>query len=537
MFLALLALALTGSTAGALAAEAASPLRRISAVVLPPFAEGAAGRELALGIADRAGAELFATGSYKHFHLRQVLAAARRHGMDAEALGRPAQALRAVRILAAASGAFGSLQRRAGGGWTLVCTAFDTRSGKRIDRRAALPADTARALMEGGRLMASALADLHAERLTGPSAAAGLHPHSSSGPAVEAYLACYAVLVDQPLGLRTSLTLDPQRIAEARSSCKRAVELDPDFAAAWAALSLAQALAFENQAAAEALGKAQRAKGYLPYANIARYWLATRFRSSAEGARVLREAVRVHPGALIFAMQLGEHLNITGRYAEALETWEQVLDMVPGSPYALAQKGYSLARLGRLEESIATSRTASDMDPDCLDLKLELASRLVDARKLDEAEALLLPMCRDPRCYGEILLRLGYVYLLERKDDKAEDLFGRALAMAKGPDEWRTRGRARYDLAIVSARRGKLGEAERHLLAAAEEGFIFAELIEKDPDLEPLSGRAAIKTLGGGKRAAKKLILHATPFPVDFAGKPVPDAARPQPPQMTGVTF
>ena len=136
----------------------AKDLRRLSAVVLPPYAsEGGAAQRLAWGMADRAGAELLETGSYNHFHLKQVLSMARSHNMAAEALGKPAQALRAVRILGADSGVFGSLNRLKDGRWRLVFTAFEAGSNRLHNGRSDLPADTAKAVEAGGRVLAGAL--------------------------------------------------------------------------------------------------------------------------------------------------------------------------------------------------------------------------------------------------------------------------------------------------------------------------------------------------------------------------------------------
>ena len=282
--------------------------------------------------------------------------------------------------------------------------------------------------------------------------------------------------------------------------------------------------------------KAQSVKGYLAFQRIAQYWWTTRFEGSAEGASVLRRSIKEFPGALIFLTYLGEHLNITRDYAEALETWNQYLDLLEESPYAMAQKGYSLARLKKLDESIEITRRAVNLDTASMDLKLELASRLVDAKKLGPAEAILAPLENNKYVYGEVLLRLGYIYLLQKSDDRAEQLFRRTLTIATTPSEWRTRGRTRYDLAIVMARKGRLAAAERHLLDAANEGFMVQELLKTNADLHVLADRPKVAHLFKNFQIKrKKPILMVSPFPVDYSGKIVPDAKRP--PTMTGVSF
>jgi tetratricopeptide (TPR) repeat protein len=524
----------------ALAAEALpAPVpgpKRISAAVFPPRAEDAEGRQLAMGLADRAGGLLFASGSYDHFHVKQLLAMTRHHVLTLDrlaAIDGPEGALQACSILGARAGVAGSLTRRAGGGWVLELTAFDRDTGRRQTARVELPADAAVAVREGGRAMAVALAALHGTKLP---ADPGIHPDTTSGPAMQAYLGCFTTLVSQPMGLRASQVLDRQALAGARAACQRAVELDPSFAAAWATLSLALSLSFENEEAARALERAQRAPGYLPFARLSRYWLATRFQGHEDGARVLGDALVAYPGALIFLTSLGEHLNVSKRYEEAQEAWERYLTIVPRSAFGLAQQGYALARLGRLEEAIKLTRQACDLDTGSLELKLELASRLVDAQQLPEAETLLLSLASSKRVYGEVLLRLGYLYLLERKDELARVHLENALELSRGATEWRTRGRTRVDLAVLAARRGDMDGAEKLLVAAAEEGFGVEDLLAQFEELKPLAAKKDFaERLKAPRPQAGREVLFVTPFPVDALGETRLDGARPPP--ITGIRF
>ncbi len=510
--------------------------QRISAAVFPPRAEDAEGRQLAMGLADRADGLLQASGSYDHFHLKQLLAMTRHHALTLDRLASidgPEGATQATAVLGARAGVAGALTRRAGGGWVLELTAFDRDTGQRRAARVELAADTAVAVREGGRALAAALAGLHGTRLPADQ---GVHPDTASGPAMAAYLGCFTTLVHQPMGLRASQVLDRQALAGARAACQRAVELDPAFAAAWATLSLAQSLSFQNEEAARALERAQRAPGYLPFARLARYWLATRFQGHEDGARVLGDALEAHPGALLFVTSLGEHLNVSRRFEEALDVWDRYLRLVPKSAFGLAQKGYSLARLGRLEESIKLSRQACDLDTGSQDLKLELASRLVDAQQLPEAETLLVNLASSRRVYGEILLRLGYVYLLERKDGEARVHLENALELARGPAEWRTRGRTRVDLAVLAARRGDQAGAERLLVEAAAEGFGVEDLLAQFEELRPLAARKdLVARLRPPPPRAGAERIFATPFPVDTRGETRLDG--PRPPPITGVRF
>lgn len=409
---------------------------------------------------------------------------------------------------------------------------YDLRRSKLVQKRIVLPKAIASAVQKGAMALASSVASLDSVKVPKDKR---VQPDCNSSKAMSDYLSCAAVLIEQPLGLRKSHVVDPARLKGAGKKCELATRLDPHFGAAWALLSLTRAMSLDGQQASKALQQASGTTGYMPFFTLAKYWLATRFDSSQKGQDVLSEAVRAQPGALIFRTYLGEHLNITRKYKKALGVWDRYLAVVPRSPYAMAQKAYSLARLGKLDEAISLTRKAVALDEDSLDLKLELASRLVDAKKLKEAETILLPLVDHPKVFGELLLRLGYVYMLEKKDTEAEKYFKRALNIAKGPNEWRTRGRSNYDLAIVYARKGDLAAAEKRLLAAAKEGFMMKDLLKTNPDLQVLSKRKSVRHLfHDPDLKLSKSIFSTSPFPLDASGALDPNAKRTA---ITGFTF
>jgi tetratricopeptide (TPR) repeat protein len=459
---------------------------------------------------------------------------ARRHAISLGDLAKPEIALRAATLIGAECGVTGTLTRTKAGSWTLTATAFDRRSDKRQSLTVELGADAAVAVRTGGRALAAAVAGFDGIELV--KAGTLVHPETASAEAMTAYLTCYATLVEQPMGLREAHVVDAKRIAAARKRCEAAVSLDATFAPAWAALSLASALAFENEAAAEALAKARAIDAYVPMTPIAHYWLATRFKSNPEGAAVLNAAVARAPGALILLTYLGEHLNITKDYQGALDAWDQYLALGIDSPHALVQKGYALSHLGRIDEAVRVSEEAQRKDPTSLDIRLELAGRLIDAKKLEAAEAVLKPMLDEAGVTGEIMLRLGWVNLLVKRDEEALRLFKRALAVAIGPSEWRTRGRARYDLAILAIRQGRLDEAEDRILDAHKDGYVGPDLLATDPDLKLIAKRPRIAALVKAPDVKTLLApLVATPFATNGVGEI--DLKAKRPPAMTGFSF
>ncbi len=504
---------------------------RWTPALFPPMAQGKAAEELAMGIVARANAELYATNRYNHLHTKQVLSMARHHGYDGEKLADLDVARKAAKVLNVKRAGSGKLTAKKGGGWTYDFVVFATDGDRKAYKKVELPTGTAAAVKEGGHALAEAMAALDGVTLaTGKT----LHPETDSDKAMKAYLSCYATLIRQPMGIRNPAVIADKKLQKAVNDCEIATKADKYFYAAWAAQSLAYSLQGKDRKASVALVPARDARGYLPFYYLARYWLITRYRTGFQGAQVMRVAVQKHPGSLIYKTYLGEHLNVTRQYKEALSVWEDYLQQFPGNAFAMANKGYALARLGRMSESIEISEKAVEADPMSDNIKLELASRYVDAARLDDAQKLLEPLAKKKNARGELLLRLGYVYLLKKQNKKAEKLLKRALKVAKGPAEWRTRGRTKYDLAILAVRKKQLKRAEKYLLQADKEGFKMATSLKFDPDLLQLSQRKAVKHLfieAGIGETSKNQPKQATPFPVGPGGELRPNGLRPQEPE------
>ncbi|MEM6733850.1 MAG: hypothetical protein AAF658_19975, partial [Myxococcota bacterium] len=312
--------------------------KRITPAIFPPHSDNAAGIELGYGIADVAGAALYQSGAYHHLHIKQILSVARQRAWTSADLATDEMKKAADALFGAPVGAYGTLARSSAG-WRMTMTVF--RGNRTAPVEVNLPSDAAQAVQLGGNAVAAAIASFDTTEL----ADSKVHPRSRSGAAMSAYLSCYGVLVRQPMGLRESRVVEVAKLATARKDCEEAVKLDPGFVDAWAALSLASSLSLENERAAEALKQTRGSNAYIPLAILSEYWLTTRFESHTAGANVLRKGLATFPGALILRSYLGEHLNITREYQEALDVWNRYLGAVGRSPYALSQKAYSMARL------------------------------------------------------------------------------------------------------------------------------------------------------------------------------------------------
>ena len=347
---------------------------------------------------------------------------------------------------------------------------------------------------------------------------------------------CHAVLIRQPVGIDNPSVISMSDLAAAVDACRKATVADPQFQAAWSGLGLALALQGDDAKAVEALPKVKPESGYQPMYWVARYWLVTRYQSNEAGAALLRAAIEKHPGFLLARGYLGEHLNAVQRHEEALIAFKEYAALVPNSPYALSRVGYTLARLGRHDEALDWARRALELEPTSRDLVLELGSRHVDAGKFDKAIEILKPVASLPDADGEALLRLGYAYLGKKDLDSAEPLFRKAEAAATKPSQWRTRGRAKFDIAKVLVRRGDAKKASQVVLEALKEGFKPYSLAREDEDLVAIAKQVQADL---DRDRFSKVDLEtrqavppreASPFPLTSAGEIDLRQKRPTPP-------
>jgi serine/threonine protein kinase len=165
-------------------------------------------------------------------------------------------------------------------------------------------------------------------------------------------------------------------IAEATACFQRAVELDPGFAAAWAALADSYtvagyfSMAPPGQMMPKALTAARRsvkidpelAEGYCALAMGLLLWE----RDYAGAERAFRRCLELNPQYTqgrcwyaVFNLQW-----VQGRLAEGLAEVQRAYEVDPLSAYAAALLGVALGTAGQTAEGIAFCRTGAQRDPD-----------------------------------------------------------------------------------------------------------------------------------------------------------------------------
>jgi TolB-like protein/class 3 adenylate cyclase/Tfp pilus assembly protein PilF len=203
--------------------------------------------------------------------------------------------------------------------------------------------------------VASAIADQLKTKLSGAEQKAVAEKPTQNAAAYDAYL--HAVAIDD------AVTLDITK--QAAPLYAEAVRLDPQFALAWARLSIARSQLYFN--------------GIDPQTNT--------------GAAVKEEADR----AIALQPELGEAWLAQGVYRYrvlrdfqgALQSYEEAFKRLPNSPFVLEQMAHLERRLGQFDAAQKHYQAAAELDPRNIGILSTVADTLASVRRFDEAQAIL----------------------------------------------------------------------------------------------------------------------------------------------------
>jgi tetratricopeptide (TPR) repeat protein len=407
---------------------------------------------------------------------------------------------------------------------------FDV-DGKRFGNVEIKAKESFDALNSVGALVIGLLKDVGAIDLKVPDPVT-VSPKTKKLGALLTYANCYQVLVQQSIGIRQPVMLNDSLVDEAIELCEESKRLDGSFEATRAALGLAYALKGRKRQAELYLGSVKNSKAMLPLYWIGKFWVLSRYYNVDQALEVLEDAIDIYPGFLLARGYLGESLNTMRRSDAALKIFEAYLDQVPNQPWVMGQLGYTYSKLRKSDAAIQWTKKGLRTNPDDGVLMLMLASRMVDTNRLEDSVSILRRIINEGNRRGEVYLRLGYSLLLLDRHSEAERYFRTALMKSSTASEWRTRGRARYDLAKLWMRLDNPDNAIRQLRMAVKEGFRNLRYFELDPDFAPLQkDRRFKKLIKNVKIGAKKDFRFLSPFLVNnntghFTKKPFKTKTR-----------
>jgi tetratricopeptide (TPR) repeat protein len=303
-----------------------------------------------------------------------------------------------------------------------------------------------------------------------PSAGA-IGPDTASQEALLEYAACSVSLMAQPLGLRNPIVVDQAVLKQSEELCLGALRHGDNFADPHAELALIAALRGDREKAEAELKKARQSETFNSSYHLAKFWVLSRYYDVELALQTLREAIRVHPGFMLGRGYLGEALLALGRAEDSEKAFRDYLAAAPRQSWVMGQIGYALAKQRKYDEAVEWTEKGLRTRPGDAELLLQLASRFIDTGRHAEAVTLLKRVVSEGGARGEIHLRLGYAYLKLGKYNEAERQIRTAILKAEGSAEWRTRGRARYNLAQLWLASGSPDNAMRQLRMAVREGF------------------------------------------------------------------
>lgn len=513
------------------AAVAQTPPALKPTVLVVPFAGSTpANEDLGYAAALRTLAAYHTMGGFRLMHPKQLARALEQRSAP---LGdvRTADGLRRAAVMLGAGWALTGVITGAGSTSTIKLVALDVTSGKAVERDLAAgePMDVIQQIAPTSMSLFAALGLSVAATATPPP----LAPMTRSARALAAYGACARVLMQQPVSLRDPVVLDAARLRTGREHCRSAATLDPSFVDARAALGFAYALEGDQPQAERHLASVKGTELFLPDYAMGKFWVLNRFYDPRLAVEWLQQVVAEQPDVLILRGYLGDSLNILGRHDAALEVFRTYLDLVPAQPWVMSRIGYTHAKLGAHTPAVESTMRALRLTPADPELLLEMASRFVDAGRYDDARTVLQRIVADGAARGEVHLRLGYALLLSGNLAEAERELHTALRLATKRSEWRTRGRARYDLAKIWMRQGARDLAVRQLEYALEEGFHDPAMMRVDPDLAGLESSPKLAKITGkvGRSPA-----YLTPYRTDPGTGAIDIAAAETAPKVPSPT-
>jgi adenylate cyclase len=239
---------------------------------------------------------------------------------------------------------------------------------------------------------------------------------------------------------------------------RRAIDIDPDFARAWAMVALSEAILFRRGKRREpGLESAERALMLDPGladAHAVKGYGLVQLGRTAEALVELDEALRLDPDSYDVRYSYGETCHLLGNYEAAIDHFERAARLLPTDYTAPAIVCMSYEALGRTEEAMSARRRALER------IEQEIAVRP------DNGHALMM---------GAVVL----AYMGEK--ERARQWASRSQAIE--PDE----PIGLYNLACVLSKLGDIDQALDVLEACVpNQGPELVNWIKRDPDFDSM---------------------------------------------------
>jgi tetratricopeptide (TPR) repeat protein len=476
-----------------LAFLAAAPAARPTLAVLPPVAIDGDESWLGYVVADNLSADLltYRKAGKKDYPLnvfswRETTSAARAEGLDVRKPLSPASQQRLAQQLGARY-LFTASYRVKAGKVLLKWRLFDAEptAKKAAPKELKVTTNLSTLSSRTEALSAAVLKQLGEKPGKGAKAA-----KAWSADALEAYGRGLEILAQQSLESHAPVVLPAMELKKARLLFEEAVREAPQMWRAHVGLALTSAMLGElDRAEKEVLQAAAHASDIEPTSVLGLYYLQVRRQKIDEAVKTLVDATTKHPGFLGAFGYLGSIYLRTGKAKEAEGVFRAYMDRVPKSPWARIMHSRAVGYSGKEEAALEEMRAVAKDFPESLMVVAALGTRLAQAKKVDEAIAVLQAAIAKHGEHPVLLTRLSYAYLQKGSAQEALSLAQKAVDMlsAGGRGET-TAGYAWANLGHALALSGKKPEAMAAFKRASELGIGVEErlLLLADERTKPL---------------------------------------------------
>ncbi len=275
--------------------------------------------------------------------------------------------------------------------------------------------------------VAKAIAGSLQAKLTGGEQRALAVKPTNNSEAYDAYL--------RGLALEARTTTSPDDSEKAAGFYKRAVQLDPAFALAWARLSRANAQMYfsgldltpaRRDAAERALNTAQKLQPNSPETLLAQAYYQYWVRRDYELAKATFGRVReLLPGSSDVPAALALIARRQGRWDESVAYWEQTLVLDPRNTEWLALAAQTYANLRQFPAALKTYDRLLDIVPNDPDTVASKAKIYQAEGNLEQAGKLLAGVNAQTPSFIAFLTKMDQLFLERQFDDAIRLIHGR----------------------------------------------------------------------------------------------------------------
>jgi tetratricopeptide (TPR) repeat protein len=218
----------------------------------------------------------------------------------------------------------------------------------------------------------------------------------------------------------------------ALTAARRATELDPSLAVAWAYVAEAETDSYKLQEASDALARASGLHGGAdnPEVMRVRAYLAETNADYPTAIDLYKKAIQQAPVRSDLYISLGHALRAQKQFDAAIQAYQQASDLFPGDPRAEGGMGAAYYAMEEYDSAQAHLERSLEIDPNYATGWGQLGWVYYVQKEYDKAQPdfqKAVDLEKDPARNAEYRHALGWIYLNAKQYPQAKDQFTKAL--------------------------------------------------------------------------------------------------------------